>query len=100
MLQPTLLLDSLLAVILNLRLLGRLIKVAVDGPCHDNDSRGDECCSRKVQQDLGQGEFPGLRLFFVLGLSKVMLIVFHALISVKALLDDGEVVVGEEVRTV
>lgn len=36
-------------------------------------------------------------LFLFRRLSEVMFIVFNALISVKALLDDGEVVVGEEI---
>ena len=38
-----------------------------------------------------------MRLFFFHRLSKVMLIVFNALISVEALLDDGEVFVSEEI---
>ena len=50
-----------------------------------------------MQQDLGQCEFAETGLFFFSSLSKVMLIVFDAFISVEALLDDCEVVVGEEI---
>ena len=50
-----------------------------------------------MQQDLRKSEFSGMGLFLFRRLSEVMFIVFNALFSVKALLDNGEVVVGEEV---
>ena len=53
-----------------------------------------------MQQDLRQGKFSKIGLCLFRGLTKVMLIVFDTLISVKALFDDGEVIVGEEISIV